>query len=59
MKIIITIPNEYKKEWYENKFEQTLQRLKADAHLLAGNYEKETADMLTEAFKKSVFYETD
>ena len=58
MKITITIPDEYKKEWYDNRFEQTLQRLKADAHSLAGKYEKETADMLTEAFKNGHGYES-
>lgn len=56
MKITITIPDEYKEEWYQNRFEQTLQRLKADANLLAGKYEKETADMLTEAFKNGHEY---
>lgn len=33
--------------------EDSLHRLSADAHLLAGNYEQETAKMLIKAFKNA------
>lgn len=36
-----------------DKFEDSLNRLCADAHLLAGNYEWETAIMLIKAFRES------
>lgn len=51
MKIQIEIPNKYESEWYKDRFEETLHRLSADAHLIAGNYEQETARMLRDAFK--------
>lgn len=53
MKITIEIPSEYEAEFEKDKFEDTLQRMKADAHCLAGNYEKETINMLIEAFKNA------
>jgi len=53
MKITIEIPPEYESEFEKDKFENTLQRMKADAHCLAGNYEKETINMLIEAFKNA------
>lgn len=53
MKIMIEIPSEYEGEFEKDKFENTLQRMKADAHCLAGNYEKETMNMLIEAFKNA------
>lgn len=51
MEIILTIPKEYEKEFNKDKFTETLSRLKEDANCLAGNYEKETADMLITAFQ--------
>ena len=59
MKITIEIPVEYEAEFEEDKFESTFQRMKADAHCLAGNYEKETISMLIEAFKKANKEHTD
>lgn len=53
MKLQIDIPKEYEKEFKENKFEDTFQRLKIDAHELAGLYERETADMFIKAFKNA------
>ena len=53
MKITIEIPSEYYGEFEKDKFEETFQRMKADAHCLAGNYEKETISMLIEAFKNA------
>jgi len=53
MKIMIEIPSEYEGEFEKDKFENTLQRMNADAHCLAGNYEKETINMLIEAFKNA------
>ena len=53
MKIMIEIPSEYEGEFEKDKFKNTLQRMNADAHCLAGNYEKETMNMLIEAFKNA------
>lgn len=51
MKIEIEIPKEFEEHFNQDSFEDTLHRLSADAHLLAGNYEQETAIMLIKAFK--------
>ena len=51
MKITIDIPKEFEEHWKDDRFEDSLNRLKADAHCLAGNYEKEIIDMLIVAFK--------
>lgn len=53
MRIEIEIPKEFEKHFEQDAFEDALCRLSTDAHLLAGNYEKETATMLIEAFKNS------
>lgn len=53
MKIEIEIPKEFEEHFMRDKFEDTLHRLSADAHLIAGNYEQETAIMLIKAFKES------
>lgn len=54
MRIIIDIPKEFEEHYKQDKFEDTLQRLSADAHLMAGNYEQETAIMLIQAFSESI-----
>lgn len=53
MKIVIEIPEEFEAHWIIDCFEDSLHRLSADAHLLAGNYEQETAKMLIKAFKNA------
>lgn len=53
MKIEIEIPKEFEEHFKQDRFEDALHRLSADAHLLAGNYEQETAMMLINAFKES------
>jgi hypothetical protein len=53
MKIEIEIPKEFEEHFKQDKFEDTLHRLSADAHLIAGNYEQETAIMLIKAFADS------
>lgn len=53
MKILITIPEEFEEEFQKDRFEDSLHRLISDAHLLAGNYERETAKMLIFAFKNA------
>ena len=54
MELLIKIPKEFEQHFKEDAFEDSLHRLSADAHLLAGNYEQETAKMLIEAFKSAV-----
>ena len=54
MKLVIDIPKEFEQHFQTDRFEDSLNRLSADAHLLAGLYEQETALMLSEAFKNAV-----
>lgn len=53
MQITIDIPQEFVYHFEKDRFVDSLERLKSDAHLLAGNYEKELIDMLIEALKNS------
>lgn len=53
MKIILEIPKEFEVHFDIDKFEDSLRRLSADAHSFAGNYEKEFANMLIDAFRNS------
>lgn len=53
MRIEIEIPQEFEEHFKQDKFEDALHRLSADAHLIAGNYEQETAIMLIKAFADS------
>lgn len=53
MKIIIDIPVEFEEHFNKDGFKESLDRLNADVHCLAGNYEKELTDMLVEAFKNA------
>lgn len=54
MKLLIDIPKEFEQHFQTDGFKDSLHRLSADAHLLAGNYEQETAVMLIEAFASAV-----
>lgn len=54
MKLLIDIPKEFEQHFQADRFEDSLHRLSADAHLLAGLYEQETALMLIEAFATAV-----
>lgn len=53
LKLEITIPEEFVDNYFTDKFDDALHRLSADAHLLAGNYEQETAEMLSKALKEA------
>ena len=53
MKITIDIPKEFEEHYKKDRFRDSLLRLKCDAHLLAGDYEKELADMLAKAFENT------
>lgn len=53
MKVLIEIPEKYISDWEKDKFEDALHRLSADAHLIAGLYEQETAKMLKDAFQEA------
>ena len=54
MRLLINIPKEFEQHFQADRFEDSLHRLSADAHLLAGNYEQETAKMLRNAPKSAV-----
>ena len=56
MKILIEIPKEFENHFKEDRFEDSLHRLNADAHCLAGNYEQETLIMLIKAFKNAKIF---
>lgn len=55
--VVIKIPREFAYHWENDRFEDSLHRLSADAHLLAGNYEKELMTMLSEAFRDASDFE--
>lgn len=50
MKVIIDIPKEYEIDFKADKFKDFFSRVIADMNCLCGNYEKEIAEMLIEAF---------
>ena len=54
MKLLIDIPKEFEQHFQEDRFNDSLYRLSADAHLLVGIYEQETALMLSKAFKNAI-----
>lgn len=54
MRLLINIPKEVEQHFKADRFEDSLHRLATDAHLIAGNYEQETAIMLIEAFKQAI-----
>lgn len=64
MKITINIPQDFEKHFNEDRFEDSLKRIKADVHdcinetaqnipAISGNYELELIEMLIEAFKNA------
>lgn len=50
MKIAIEIPREFEIDFKRDKFKDFFSRVIADMNCLCGNYEKEIAKMLIEAF---------
>lgn len=54
MKLLIEIPKEFERHFETDRFADSLQRLRADAHMLAGRYERETATMLIQALKHAI-----
>lgn len=53
MKIAIEIPKEFERHFDNDKFKDSLQRIKADLNdefIFAGTYERELLDMLIESF---------
>lgn len=59
MKLLIEIPKEFERHFEADRFAGSLQRLRADAHMLAGRYERETATMLILALKHAVCVSSD
>ena len=57
MQLILNIPFEFENHFKEDRFKDSLERLKYDANTLAGNYEKELADMLVKAFSEAKIVE--
>ena len=53
MIIQLNIPPEFEDEYHKDRFKETLLRLISDAHMFAGNYEKETAIILMKALQDS------
>lgn len=54
MELLIKIPKEFEQHFKQDAFEDSLHRLSADAHLIAGLYEQEIAKMLRDAFKNAI-----
>lgn len=54
MQIVIDIPSAFIDHFHNDRFYDALMRLSSDAHLLAGLYEQETAEMLIKAFENAV-----
>lgn len=55
MKITITIPSKFEKDYTTDRFVEFFQRCIADMDLCCGNYEKETAEMFEKAFLESSY----
>jgi hypothetical protein len=53
MRVEIEIPKEFECDFNKDRFKETFYRLSVDAHLMAGNYEKETLKMLLKAFENA------
>lgn len=56
MKITIDIPKEFEKHFGEDRFKDSLERIKADLNdefVFAGLYERELLEMLIEVFKNA------
>lgn len=55
MRIVIEIPEEFEADYNVNRFSDFFSRVMADIDYngICGNYERETADVLAEAFKNS------
>ena len=60
MKITIDIPKEFEKHFDNDRFKDSLERLKADAgtFCMAGKYEIELCEMLIKAFEDAEVEET-
>ena len=54
MKLLIEIPIEFESHFNIDRFKDALKRLEFDANYLAGNYEKELAEMLIESFQNAL-----
>ena len=53
MVAMVEIPDGFREEFKKGRFQDALARLSADANMMAGKHEKETADMLIKAFRKA------
>ena len=61
MKLVIDIPKDFEKHFSEDKFKDSLERIKADLNedfVFAGNYERELLDMLIVAFEEARIIES-
>lgn len=54
MNLLIEIPAEFEQHFHSDRFADSLYRLSADAHSMAGNYEQETVSMLIKAFENAI-----
>ena len=61
MKLVIDIPEEFEGDFSENKFSDAFNRAiyAIDNKGLCGNYEKETFEMLSTAFKDATIIEAE
>lgn len=59
MKMLINIPDEFEIDYRTDRFADFFDRVKADMDVICGNYERETADILRNAFAESKPYDLD
>lgn len=59
MKILIDIPKEFEIDYRTDRFADFFGRVEADMDVICGNYERETADILRNAFAESRPYDLD
>lgn len=63
MKVVIDVPQDFEKHFNEDRFEDSLERIRIDTrdevyqdNSVSGNYELELLNMLIEAFKEARIY---
>ena len=61
MKIVLDIPRDFERHFNNDKFKDSLERIKADLNedfVFAGNYERELLDILIVAFEEARIIES-
>lgn len=59
MKVLIDIPEEFEDDYQTDRFKDFFDRAIADMDVMCGKYERETAEMLSRIFRRSIPYDLD